>query len=60
MNHNLKEVMLPDCYEYSLGDIAERTFLHINTVRRIEKTAIEKFKKLMAERGIDVKDLLKD
>lgn len=60
MTHNLKEAMLPDCYEYSLSDIAEKTFLHINTVRRTEKSAIEKFKKLLAERGIDIKDLLED
>jgi hypothetical protein len=58
MNHNLKEVMLPDCYEYSLADVAEKTFMHINTARRLEKSAIENFKQIFAERGLSVKDFL--
>ena len=58
MNHNLKEKMLPDCYEYSLADIADKLFMHINTVRRVEKEAIAKFKAGMEERGDAVKDLV--
>lgn len=58
MNHNLKEVMLPDCYEYSLSDVAEKTFMHINTVRRVEKDAIEKFKQIFAEKGLSFEDFL--
>ena len=58
MNHNLKEKMLPDCYEYSLADIADKLFMHINTVRRVEKEAIAKFKAGMEERGYAVKDLV--
>jgi DNA-directed RNA polymerase specialized sigma24 family protein len=58
MNHNLKEKMLADCYEYSLPDIADKMFLAINTVRSTEKRAIEKFKTALVERGIAVEDLL--
>jgi transcriptional regulator len=58
MNHNLKEKMLPDCYEYSQRDVAEKMFLTIGTISAIEKRAAEKFKKILAERGIDIKDLL--
>ena len=50
--------MLPECYEYSLADIAEKMFLHINTVSAVEKRAIEKFKAGMAARGYAVKDFL--
>lgn len=58
MNHNLKETMLPDLYEYSLADIADKLFMHINTVRRVEKEAITKFKAGMEERGYVVKDFV--
>lgn len=58
MNHNLKEVMLPDCYEYSLGDVAEKTFMHINTARKVEKDAIEKFKAEFIARGYRLEDFL--
>ena len=58
MNHNLKEKMLPDLYEYSQTDVAEKLFLHINTIGNVEKRAIAKFKKELEKRGIQLKDLL--
>jgi DNA-directed RNA polymerase specialized sigma24 family protein len=58
MNHNLKEKMLPAYYEYSQSDVAEKLFLAVDTVRAVERRAIEKFKKGLVERGIDIKDLL--
>jgi DNA-directed RNA polymerase specialized sigma24 family protein len=58
MNHNLKEKMLPECYEYSQKDVAEKMFLSVNTVASTEKRAIEKFKQLMLYKGITLKDLL--
>jgi hypothetical protein len=58
MNHNLKEKMLPECYEYSLNDVAEKMFLTGRTVSAIEKRATESFKQIFATRGIDIKDLL--
>ena len=60
MNHNLKEKMLDDCYEYSQTDIAQKMFLAVGTVASTEKRAIEKFKQGLAERGVSAKDLLGD
>ena len=58
MNHNLKEKMLNDDYEYSQTDIAEKLFMAVGTVASLEKKAIEKFKQGLANRGIKVTDLL--
>jgi len=58
MNHNLKESVLGEYYEYSLRDIAEKMFLNHKTISTTEKRAIEKFKQGLAERGIELKDLL--
>lgn len=58
MNHNLKESMLDDCYEYSQTDIAKKMFLALGTVASTEKRAIEKFKEELAKRGIKIEDLL--
>lgn len=58
MNHNSKEAMLADCYEYSQTDIAKKMFLAVGTVASTEKRAIEKFKQALQEKGIDIKDLL--
>lgn len=58
MNHNLKESMLDECYEYSQTDIAKKMFLALGTVASTEKRAIEKFKQALAERNIDIKDIL--
>jgi len=60
MNHNLKENMLSDDYEYSQKDIADKMFLALGTVASTEKRAIEKFKQILAEKGISAKDLLGD
>ena len=60
MNHNLKESMLDECYEYSQTDIAHKMFLALGTVASTEKRAIEKFKQALADRGISAKDLLGD
>lgn len=60
MNHNLKETNLDERYEYSQVDIAEKMFLAVGTVASTEKRAIEKFKQALAERNINVKDLLGD
>jgi len=60
MNHNLKEVMLGDNYEYSQKDIAEKMFLSVNTIASTEKRAMENFKKELFNRGIRLQDLLED
>lgn len=60
MNHNLKEKMLDECYEYSQTDVAEKLFLAVGTVASTEKRAVEKFKQALVERGLSVKDLLGD
>lgn len=39
-NHNLKESMLGEYYEYSLPDIAEKLFIHPNTASNLERKAI--------------------
>lgn len=60
MNHNLKEVMLSDNYEYSQKDIAEKMFLAVNTIASTEKRAMENFRKELSNRGIKLQDLLED
>ena len=57
-HHNLKESMLGDLYEYSMGDVAEKLFMHINTVTNLERSAIAKFKANLEARGITIEDLL--
>lgn len=52
--------MLPDCYEYSQHDVAEKMFLTIRTISAVEKRAAVKFKQAFIDRGINVKDLLED
>ncbi len=49
---------LGEDYVMSQADIAEKLFLHVNTVGSTEKRAIEKFKQALKERNIDIKDLL--
>lgn len=58
MNHNLKEKMLPSCYQYSQKDVAEKMFLAVDTIRAVERRAIEKFKKGLVQRGIKFEDLI--
>lgn len=57
-NHNLKEKMLGEYYEYSLPDIAEKLFMHPNTASNLERSAIAKFKAGLEARGYFIKDLL--
>lgn len=57
-HHNYKEKTLSDDYEYSQKDVAEKMFLDIKTVASDEKKGIEKIKQALADRNIDVKDLL--
>ncbi len=49
---------LDEKYELSQVKIAEKMFLAVGTVASTEKRAIEMFKQKLAERNIDVKDLL--
>lgn len=49
---------LDDDYEYSQAAIAEKLFLSVGTVASDEKKAIEKFKQILAAKGIKVQDLL--
>jgi hypothetical protein len=57
-NHNLKESMLGEYYEYSLPDIAEMLFMHPNTASNLERSAIAKFKAGLEARGYTIGDLL--
>jgi hypothetical protein len=47
-------------HEMSQAAIAEKMFLHPNTVGNIEKRAIEMLKQAFRDRNIDPKDLLND
>lgn len=51
---------LDDDYEMSQAAVAEKMFLHPNTIRNIEKRAIESLKQAFRNRNIDPKDLLND
>jgi len=57
-NHNLKEKMLGEFYEYSLGDVAEKLYMSINTASAVEKRAIASFKAELHARGYTLEDLL--
>lgn len=50
--------MLGEYYEYSLGDIADKLYMHINTASNLERSAIAKFKAGLEAKGITVMDLL--
>jgi hypothetical protein len=49
---------LGDEYELSVVDVAEKMFLNHKTVSTTEKKAMQKFREGLAQRGIDIKDLL--
>lgn len=49
---------LGEDYVMSQKDIAEKLFLNVNTIGSTEKRAIENFKKALADRGINIEDLL--
>ena len=56
--HNQKEAMLGELYEYSLGDVAEKLFMHINTASNLERSGIIKIKQALLAKNINIKDLL--
>lgn len=60
MNHNLKDAMLSEYYEYSQKDIAEKMFLSVNTIASTENKARANFKRILLSRGINIKELLED
>jgi len=49
---------LQDQYEMSQEKVAEQMYLCKNTVMRVEKQAIQKFKEELEKRGIQLTDLL--
>jgi transcriptional regulator with XRE-family HTH domain len=51
---------LQDQYEYSQAEVAEKMFLTKNTISLVEQRAMEKFRKILEERGISIHDLLED
>lgn len=55
---NSKVTNLDECYVMSQKDVADKLFLHINTVASDEKKAIEKIKKAFEENNINIKDYL--
>jgi len=56
MNPNVKA--LPTDYVMSQSEVAKKMDLCKNTVMNIEKKAMEKFRKGLADRGIKIEDLL--
>ena len=56
--HNQKEAMLGELYEYSLGDVAEKLFMHINTASNLERSAIIKFKAEFEAKGYKLSEVL--
>ena len=55
---NLPKPAINNDFDMTHADIAEKMFLHKNTVPIVEKRAMEKFKQKLAEKGVDIKDLL--
>jgi predicted DNA-binding protein (UPF0251 family) len=51
---------LQDQYEMSQAEVAEKMFLAKNTILNVERRAMEKFRKILEERGITLQDLLED
>lgn len=47
-------------YEMSQAEVAEKMFLHKNSILDIERRAIEKMRKMFEERGITFQDLAID
>lgn len=57
-NHNLKEKMLGEYYEYSLPDVAKKLYMAVNTASSLEKKAIINFKAGLLARGYNIQDFL--
>ena len=49
---------LKDDYVMSQKEVADKMFLTKNTIMNVEKRALEKLRRLLAERGIKAEDLL--
>lgn len=47
-------------YHMSQAEVADKLFLHKNSILDIERRALEKMRKLFEERGITADDLLLD
>ena len=45
-------------YEMSGAQVAEKMFLNEKTIFSVEKRALEKLRKIMAEKGITAEDVL--
>lgn len=45
-------------YEMTGAEVAEKVFLNEKTIFAIEKRALEKLRKIMAEKGISAQDVL--
>jgi len=60
MNNKLAHRGANDGFEMSQADIAEKLFLHVNTVGTTEKRALEKVKQLLAERNITAQNIFED
>ncbi len=45
-------------YEMSGAQVAEKMFLNEKTIFSVEKRALEKLRKIMAEKGITAEDIL--
>lgn len=58
IRHAIKESALGLYYEYSLQDIAEKLYMHVNTATSLEKRAITNFKVGLAKRGYKLEDFL--
>ena len=56
--HSLKESMLGEFYEYSLPDIADKLFMHVNTASNLERSAIIKFKAEFEAKGYKLTEVL--
>lgn len=51
-------VMEHDDYLMTGREVAEKLFIHEKTVYEVEKRAIEKLRKIMAQKGLQAKDIL--
>lgn len=49
---------LGEDYVMSQAEVADKLFMHKNTVMSVEKRALEKLRRCLAERGIKAEDFL--
>lgn len=55
---NEQRTNLGDEYEMSHADIAEKMFLHKNTVPFVERRAMQNFRQKLEEKGYKIEDLI--